>query len=75
MTLNAASLTVCTAPGVGLSIHYSDTLSSQNFNAAGLMGEDGLWQTPGFDQASSQVQLDMTANVSSTTVNPTGGCQ
>ncbi len=75
MTLNAASLTLCTSPGLGLSIDYSDTLSSQNFSAAGLAGNDGTWETPGFDQSASQVNIDMTANVSTTTVNPPGGCQ
>jgi hypothetical protein len=40
------------------------------------MTADGdRWQTPDFDTSTNQVRLEIDANVSSTTVNRSGGCQ
>lgn len=75
MTVNASSLTLCVAPTVGLSIGYEETLSSHNFAAAGLTGEGRTWQTPGYAEAASQARLDLNANVSSITIDRSGGCQ
>jgi hypothetical protein len=74
ITLNASSLTLCAPPAAGLSITYEDTLSSHNFADAGLAGADRAWQTPDYASAASQISLDLNANVSSITVDRSGGC-
>lgn len=75
MTLNAASLEICFAPTAGLRIVYEETLGSNNFAAAGLVAVGKLWSTPGYDSAASQSELRLQSNVSSITLNPSGGCQ
>lgn len=75
MTLNASSLTLCAAPDAALSIRYQDTLSSHNFGAAGLTATGATWQTDGYAGAANQVRLDLNANVSSITLDRSGGCQ
>jgi hypothetical protein len=71
ITLNAASLNVCT----GVRINYRETLSSNNFSAAGLVQNGELWQSPDYGTAATNIALRVTANVSSITLNPAGGCQ
>jgi hypothetical protein len=75
VTLNASSLTLCIAPQLGLRIGYDDTLSSDNFAAAGLERAGDNWQTPGYDSAATRMELHLSANVSSTTLDRSGGCQ
>jgi hypothetical protein len=74
MTLNAASLTLCTPPDAGLRIRYNSTLSSENFAAAGLTASGEVWQTPGYEQATVRDELSISSNVSSITLHRTGGC-
>ena len=74
MTLNAASLTLCTPPDAGVGIRYNGTLSSNNFAAAGLTANGDLWQTPGYDGATVRAELSISSNVSSITLHRTGGC-
>ena len=76
VTLNASTLKVCAAPELGLRITYDDTLSSQNFAAAGLVQQPGkTWQSANYDSATARAELHISANVSTTTLNPVGGCQ
>jgi hypothetical protein len=75
MTLNAASLEVCTAPGTALRIDFEETLGSNNFAAAGLVQNGRTWQSADYVTAATRIDLDVTANVSSMTINPAGGCQ
>ncbi len=76
MTLNASSLELCVpAAGVGLQITYDDTLSSHNFGAASLVQSGKTWQSANYPTASGRVTLHVSANVSSITLNPSGGCQ
>lgn len=75
LTINAGSLELCTAPDIGLRITYNDTLSSNNFAAAGLAQTGATWQSANYATAPIRAELRISANVSSTTLNPQGGCQ
>jgi len=75
VTINAAALTLCAPSELGLSIAYDGTLSSENFAAAGLVRSGDTWQTSGFASASQRLELHLSANVSSTTLDRSGGCQ
>ena len=74
ISLNASSLELCVVPDAGLRIRYSDTLSSNNFDGAGLTRSGELWVTPGYDQAALRTELTLNGNVSSITLHRTGGC-
>ena len=75
LTANASSLKMCVAPQTALRIAYGGTLSSDNFASAGLERVGGAWQTPGFDSAATRLDVDFSANVSSTNLDRSGGCQ
>ena len=75
ITLNAASLDLCVAPTTGLSIDYNATLSSDNFDAAGLVKVGGGWETPDFATAGGRIQLRLSSNVSSVNLDRSGACQ
>jgi hypothetical protein len=73
ITLNASSLKVCMPPEAAIRITYHETLSSQNFASAGLVRNGETWQTPNY--TSGFPSLDISANVSSLTLDRSGGCQ
>ncbi len=73
VTLNVSSLTVCLAPTAGLRVEYSNTLGADNFAAAGLVGSGENWSTAGIVPAPSE--LHVTSNLSSITLDRSGGCQ
>jgi hypothetical protein len=75
VTVNAATLNVCAAPELGLRITYDDTLSSNNFSAAGLAQSGKTWQSANYAAAAARAELHISANVSTTNLNPAGGCQ
>ncbi len=75
ITLNAASLDLCVAPAAGLSIDYTDALSSDNFDSAGLVKVGDGWQTPDFATAGSRIRLRLSSNVSSINLDRSGACQ
>jgi hypothetical protein len=75
VTLNASSLELCAPPDLGLRITYDETLSSNNLNQAGLSQSQKSWTTSNFATASTRTDLHISANVSSMTLNPSGGCQ
>jgi hypothetical protein len=75
LTINAGSLDICAAPDLGLRVTYDGTLSSNNFSAAGLAQTGKTWQSANYVNAATTADLHISANVSSVTLNPTGGCQ
>jgi hypothetical protein len=75
ISLNASSLELCIAPEAGVRIEHHGTLSSADFGAAGLTRTDELWETPGFDTAGIQVDLEISTTLSSVTLDRSGGCQ
>jgi hypothetical protein len=74
MTINASSLELCAAADAGLRIQPRDTLSSHNFEQAGLARSGDAWQTPGYDTAGVRTNLNLSSNVSSITLVRSGGC-
>jgi hypothetical protein len=74
ITLNASSLTICAPSDAALHFMSSSTFSSDNFGAAGLRQVDGGWQTDNYGSAPQQVDLRLSANVSSLTLDRSGGC-
>jgi hypothetical protein len=74
MTLNASSLNLCVAPDANLLIYFDGTLSSHNFEEAGLLEDTDSWATAGDGTAGSVIHLIVTANVSSMTLSRAGGC-
>lgn len=75
LTLNAASLELCVAPGAALRIEESGTLSSVDLGGHGLEHTGNRWQTPGFETAPARVELNITSTVSSVTLDRSGGCR
>ena len=75
LTVNAGSLVICAPDGIGLRLHTGDNpISSNNFDDAGLVKTDDGWETPGYDSASVQTELNVTANAGSASLNPSQPC-
>jgi hypothetical protein len=75
LTLNAATLQLCSPPDAAIRIDYQDTLSSNNFAAVGLVQSGKTWQSPDYGSTANRIDLRITANVSTTTLSRSGGCQ
>ncbi len=75
VTINASTLNLCSAADTGLRITYDDTLSSNNFAGLGLTQSGKTWQSANYSTATSRAEIHITANVSTTNLNPAGGCQ
>jgi hypothetical protein len=69
---NASDVRVCVPPEAGLLIDYDGTLSNENFASAGLarLGDD-RWTIEG----PQQIVLNLDVNVSSITLDRSGGCR
>jgi hypothetical protein len=74
LSLNAASLTLCAAPDVGLQLNHRGTLDSENFSAAGLLRSGETWQTDGYSAAARKIELRLSSNLSSLTLDRSGDC-
>lgn len=75
ITLNASSLTLCVAPSTSVQIELSETLSSNNFAAAGLVKSGDQWVTSGAGSAGPALTMHMSTNVSSVTIDRSGECK
>jgi hypothetical protein len=75
VTLNAASLNMCLPVSAGARITYHGTISSQNFGSSGLSQNGDVWQTSNYVSAENRIDLDVSANVSSISLDRSGGCQ
>jgi hypothetical protein len=75
ITLNASSLRLCAASDTELAITDHETLSSQNFASAGMVRSGDTWVTPDYNSTGAHVVLSISANVSSITLDRSGGCQ
>jgi hypothetical protein len=68
VSANAGSVDICAPAGVGLRFRGSDNpLSSNNFEARGLVRSGRTWTSPGFDAATARVDLSADANLGSIT--------
>jgi hypothetical protein len=75
VTINASTLNLCSAADTGLRVTYEDTLSSSNFASMGLTQSGKTWQSANYSTATSRAEIHISANVSTTNLNPAGGCQ
>jgi hypothetical protein len=75
LSTNAGSLEICVPAGVELRFRAGDhALGSDNFGDRGLTEAGGTWTTAGFDAATSRIDLAVSANLGSITLNPEDGC-
>jgi hypothetical protein len=64
--VNAGNVDLCAPPGVGLRLDTGENvISSYDYDDAGLVQQDGVWESPGYDSASVQIELDTRANAGS----------
>jgi hypothetical protein len=66
LSLNAGNLAVCVPSGTAIQVHWDGTIASNNLDVSGLVKvDDSLWQSPGFDPNVDHVELDVSANAGS----------
>lgn len=76
LSVNAGSIEVCVPDGVGLRIRMDGgALGSNNYDDRGLVRAGDTWTRPGFDTAAQQIELSVSANLGSITLNPESGCE
>jgi len=76
ITVNAGSVRLCATPGVGLRLDASGGFaSSNNFGSAGLVQDGGAWVSAGYASAKALVDLRLTGNAASFSLNPGEGCR
>jgi len=74
--VNAGSVSLCTPAGTALRIDTADSnLSSYDFEDQGLVRNDSVWQTPGYETAAVRIELDARTNAGSFALNPEDGCR
>lgn len=73
---NAASgIRLCAPPAVGLRLlNEGSVASSDNFAARGLVRVDGGWESPGYADAASRIELRVQVNAGSFDLEPEGAC-
>lgn len=72
---NAGSVRLCAPDDVALRLRTGDSvLAGQDFAAAGLIQVDDAWETPGFDTATTRIELRTEANAGSFRLDPPEGC-
>jgi hypothetical protein len=72
---NLGSLAVCLPAGLGVQVTATDSLSSSDFNGAGLVHVGGFWQTPNYDTAAHKANLTVNTSLGSFKLQPAGGCK
>jgi hypothetical protein len=73
--VNAGSAEVCIPAGTAVLVHADDvSLGSTNLGSRGLVQQGSTWSTPGFADAVARVELDVSVNLGSFTLDPEHGC-
>jgi hypothetical protein len=73
--VNAGSVSLCVPPGAAVRLNTAESIvSSYDYDGQGLVKDGSTWETPGFDDAAVQIDLDTRANAGSFTLNPEDGC-
>lgn len=75
VTANAGSIGLCVPAGTAVRIRASTVLGGNNFESRGLTQTGDAWTSPGFESASTRIDLSATANVGSVDLDPDGGCR
>lgn len=75
LTLNAGSITVCLPAGTPVNARWNGALGSNNFDSAGLDKlDDQNWMTRGLNLADPHLELRVSANAGSFTLDLGGSC-
>jgi hypothetical protein len=75
VSVNAGSADLCVPDGVALRFQSGDQpLGSTNFENRGLHRSGDTWSSPGYDAATSRIDLVVSVNLGSITLNPEDGC-
>jgi len=75
ISVNAGSAEVCLPAGTALRVQAGDvSLGSTNLATRGLIQQGSTWTTPGFADAAVKVELDVSVNLGSFTLDPEDGC-
>jgi hypothetical protein len=75
LQVNAGSLSICAPEGIGLRLRTGDNpISSNDFEARGLVRVGDAWETPEFSTAAIRISLDAQANAGSLSLNPERTC-
>lgn len=75
ISVNAGSAEVCLPPGTAVRVRAGDvSLGSTNLAARGLVQDGSTWSTPGLDPTGEVVELDLSVNLGSFTLDPENGC-
>ncbi len=76
LSVNVGSLELCVAGGTPIRLRTGDSpLGSNNFADRGLVRNGNTWTSDGFDGAADAVDLRLSANLGSITLNPENGCE
>jgi hypothetical protein len=74
-SVNVGSLRLCAPAGIPLRFRTGDQpLASNNFADRGLVRSGDTWTTAGFDGAPDYIELSLSANLGSITLDPEDGC-
>lgn len=75
ISANAGSASLCAPAGVSMRFRSDESLGSVNFGDRGLVRSGDTWSTPGYDTAgTSRIDLTVSANLGSITLDPEDGC-
>jgi hypothetical protein len=75
ISANAGSVELCVPDGVGLRIHSSSSpLGSNNFGDRSMTNDGGTWTRAGYETSTQRIDLQVSANLGSVSLNPDGGC-
>jgi hypothetical protein len=74
LTLNAGSVTLCLPTDTNLAVSWSGALGANNFDEAGLVKTDDQHWMTGETPTDPQVELDVSANAGSFTLDLGGTC-
>jgi hypothetical protein len=76
LSVNVGSLELCVAAGTPIRLRTGDSpLGSNNFASRGLVRTGNTWISDGFDGAADAVDLRISTNLGSVTLNPENGCE
>lgn len=75
MSVNLGSLELCVPEGVPLRIRTGDSpLAANNFADRGMTQQGGTWTRGAFDATSGRIDLSVSVNLGSITLDPEDGC-
>ena len=75
LSVNAGSIDVCTEDGVALRVTTDSNITfSHNLDETDLVQDGDTWSTPGYTDADDRVQIELSGNAASFTLNPDDGC-